>query len=854
MKRCLRPSTFLRKCAALAAAVAGLAGAAQANPNLTNGLIAYWPFDDTNNGASTPDVQNGYDLFPRSGANVVGFASHINVVPGMRGNAVSFDGSKSTLLAYISPANQWGTPSTQLPPSQYPNWTLSFWIKGTTDANSGGAQRAVCLGCSSDSSPLWDFAVGGQNSTTAQQIDQFIRMNGGNNGQGTIFINATGGSHRGLNANWLDGSWHNITETVEYVTNYPAPVIGPFSNAVAGMATIYVSNTIPLDTLAANETNQVDTNQQYLLAQSSNLSASRASRWTTVAAQATPGWGSLEFDQTFDTNQNTFFAVVAPGIRMQEWKIYMDGTLVGDSFRYNANNDGDVTEPLGAPVLNNGTTSVNYLQNYGNHPGGSDPDAIQPPLGVWKMDTIAFGGISRNGGTGSYITAAMDDAAVWKRALSPSEIQDYMADGITNPVHAIPLQISLTEDFPTVAAGDTENLSWAGAKDGNQFTLNPGGVDETAATAQGIGKTSVVVNSNTTFTIVETRGVSSVNASQSVNAAPGVAANWHYIDSFTYLPANKTNGVFIAGQPASASGNAEWVNPPNGFTLNMLPARVYSSSVDSNNYMAFDGQVTTGTAAGQGNGALAGRHLNGDSIPLGASNTLFFRFYIDPSVNNPDTNQDGQIPDVNANIGLTDKGFRDIVDFDGQNGNNTGPAVFIVRATGGIGGPIDLKAADGSAAMGLSPAGYSYVADTNNGDANGLAVGKVYSVWIDAQNNDAEVAGGLQSGGMQTNGAYYTVWLQREDWPSRTNLFQYITATNATAGVGYPPGVLVSDRDDSTADNIEGPTDQVINGLFLAASAAVAPTETNTLRFDDFYLSKSGYNSTVPVTGGSLKR
>gem|GEM_PF-5531024 len=55
-----------------------------------------------------------------------------------------------------------------------------------------------------------------------------------------------------------------------------------------------------------------------------------------------------------------------------------------------------------------------------------------------------------------------------------------------------------------------------------------------------------------------------------------------------------------------------------------------------------------------------------------------------------------------------------------------------------------------------------------------------------SKTRDAEVGGGLQSGGLQTSGAYYTVWLQREDWPQCTHLFQFITSTNSTVGVGYP--------------------------------------------------------------------
>lgn len=821
------------KGAALLAAAAALVTTAQAD--LTTGLVAYWPFDTTN-ASSTPDVQNGYDLFSRSGASVVPMGGKISLVPGKHGNALSFNGSASTLLAYISPLNALGNPSTQLPPSQYPSWTLSFWVNGTQAANSGGGQRAACIGCASDSSPLWDFAVGGQNGTTANQIDQFIRMAGGQNGQGTQFIQATGGSHRALNTPWLDGTWHNVTETVNYITNYPAPLLGPITAPASGQLSFTFSS-IPLDTTSANETNQVNTNQQYLLQESTDLSQSPNARWVTVATQASAGYNGTTITYNNATNTNAFYRIVAPAIRLQQWEVYFDGVLVGDSLAFNATN---ANEPLGVPVPNSGATSVNYLPNFGNNPAGSDPAAIQPPLGVWKMDTLAFGGISRNGGTGSYFTGAMDDVAVWSRALSAAEITSFMANGIPNPAHNIPLAINLDVDFPAVAVGDSEGLSWTGAKDGTQFTLTPGNINENGNTVQGVGQDSQPVNATTTFTIAETRGVSTVTSSRTVTAVSGVAPNWHYIDSFTLLPTN-----LIAGQPSSTSTKAQWDNPPAGYNTGMLPMRVYASSVDSNKYVSFDGQA--GTA-----GALAGRLLNGDSIPVGSSATLFFRFEIDSNANNPDPNLSSQIPDIDCNVGLTDKGFRDVADFDGQLGNNTGPAVYITRFTAGAGGAIDLKCVDGSANMGLTPGGYSYIGDTVSGDPNGLAVGKIYNVWIDVQNNDAGVAGGLQSGGAQTNGAYYTVWLQREDWAARTNLFATITPTSANNT--YPTGVLVSDRDDTTADNIEGPTDQKLTGLFLDASRSIAPTATNCVRFDDFYLSKGGFNSSVPVAAGSLTR
>ncbi len=42
------------------------------------------------------------------------------------------------------------------------------------------------------------------------------------------------------------------------------------------------------------------------------------------------------------------------------------------------------------------------------------------------------------------------------------------------------------------------NLTWSGAKDGNSFTLNPGGINETGNTIQGSGHDTQIVNATTT--------------------------------------------------------------------------------------------------------------------------------------------------------------------------------------------------------------------------------------------------------------------------------------------------------------------------------------------------------------------
>jgi hypothetical protein len=280
----------------------------------------------------------------------------------------------------------------------------------------------------------------------------------------------------------------------------------------------------------------------------------------------------------------------------------------------------------------------------------------------------------------------------------------------------------------------------------------------------------------------------------------------------------------------------------------------------ANRYASFDGSPQSPGVVGEG--GLAGRKLGGDSIPAGGYGTLFFRFYLDPSVNQPDNNNlDGLIPDVDCNVGLTDKALRDPIDFDGFNGD-AGPAIFILRNETGFGGPIDLNCTNGPAAMALSPGGYSWVQDTlHNPAGNGLAAGQVYDVWIDFTNCPAEVSGGIGSGApghpaTQTNGCYYRVWLQAAGgpnaWPNRTNLFEDITATNSALGISYPQGWLVTGRDMATNANLSGnygaqPPSELLSALFLCTSKQISTEDTNMLRFDDFYLSSCGYNSTLPV-------
>src|SRR5262249_34512629 len=155
-----------------------------------------------------------------------------------------------------------------------------------------------------------------------------------------------------------------------------------------------------------------------------------------------------------------------------------------------------------------------------------------------------------------------------------------------------------------------------------------------------------------------------------------------------------------------------------------------------------------------------------------------------------------------------------------------------------------------------------YLTDPTTGNTNGLTVGKVYSVWIDVINNMTNypaVIGGPASGGEQTNAALYRAWLQCEDWPPRTNLFSSITCTNTYGGVMnntvYPTGWFLSNRNYGVNDQqniLLGPT-PVLNYValyMLQVPSITTPQATNGVRFDDFFISKQGLNSTTPVSAG----
>jgi hypothetical protein len=203
--------------------------------------------------------------------------------------------------------------------------------------------------------------------------------------------------------------------------------------------------------------------------------------------------------------------------------------------------------------------------------------------------------------------------------------------------------------------------------------------------------------------------------------------------------------------------------------------------------------------------ATSGAYLPLRGLTVGAneSRTLFFRLMV-PPVSLPDV--------IRQYVGLTDKPGN----FVNQYQANIGPAV---RPT--VNDPSQNPGDWLLAAVNMPASSPTYATEILQTDA-------VYMVWIDVTN---VFIGDRAFENMDV----FSVHLQKEGDESRTTLFEN----------------FVSDRNLTLDDPLTGglPTDN-LNRLYLCGVGA------DSALFDDFYLSKSGYNSTVPrpfgYSGGAL--
>jgi hypothetical protein len=186
--------------------------------------------------------------------------------------------------------------------------------------------------------------------------------------------------------------------------------------------------------------------------------------------------------------------------------------------------------------------------------------------------------------------------------------------------------------------------------------------------------------------------------------------------------------------------------------------------------------------------------LKSQTLKQGQKATLFFRMY------GVTTNS---APAVTVHVGMTDAPIRTSGDLN----TSTGPYVrfekFVDETT------IAVQARNGIGAA-YDPAALM------------LDYGAVYNVWIDIQNDPIDT------------GDIYSVYIQKQGETARTLLFDK----------------YISDRAPAGNDQALGPATPDLTSLFVSAPAAAQGV--NAIMFDDFYLSRGAFVSTVPVAPSSF--
>lgn len=185
--------------------------------------------------------------------------------------------------------------------------------------------------------------------------------------------------------------------------------------------------------------------------------------------------------------------------------------------------------------------------------------------------------------------------------------------------------------------------------------------------------------------------------------------------------------------------------------------------------------------------ALATRDLGTHTLREGQQRTLFLRFRTPANI---------ETINIRHALGLTDKSLRG----QGDTANNVGPGVYPSNETGllqlgaryAVGGVVDFPG--------------TYL----------LEASSLYNLWIDIKNDPI------------ATGDIYSVHIGKEGETTRTTLFQD----------------YYSDRDPAGTIDL-GPTTPDLFRLYVATASA------NAFWFDDFYISKTGFNATVPRAFGN---
>ena len=153
--------------------------AAASKHEIRKGLVAYWPLDILS--ATTPDLSGNKNHLQAINLTAA------DVVPGKRGNAISFNGINSLLLCFAKNG-------TGLPAYSHKSSTVAMWVKGNTSKGTG----RVFSESTNLRSPL--VAISTDRRAPEGVVDVYLRANNGN----TLIL------HHRTSLIAFDDVWHHI--------------------------------------------------------------------------------------------------------------------------------------------------------------------------------------------------------------------------------------------------------------------------------------------------------------------------------------------------------------------------------------------------------------------------------------------------------------------------------------------------------------------------------------------------------------------------------------------------------------------------------------------------------------------
>lgn len=301
---------------------------------------------------------------------------------------------------------------------------------------------------------------------------------------------------------------------------------------------------------------------------------------------------------------------------------------------------------------------------------------------TYVMNTTTIGGI-RRATASHWWTGAIDEVAMWNRALSGDEVARVFSGGPLPPprTNAELVIRSFDSERPKVAKGDSSILEWEvkGIDDSTRYIIQPGDVDVTDQTLDGFGRAEIPVTAATTYSLEVIRDSDGAEASAEhfVEVRDGVGPGWTLLDDFsTWEPG-----------PILTATEGSWFEPDSN-SIRLIPEG------DDN---------VIGVGAGN---ALSFTELDSFQIRDSESRTVFFRFKMQ---------DDGS--GIFANLGITNKAIR-----------------FVGDVNGGLGGFVGIRREEGDQVgeIGIGPI------DNNQGLDYELQSDTWYKVWLDITNSPGD--------------------------------------------------------------------------------------------------------------------